>query len=199
MPFVKCGNRGFYFCHIPRTAGRAFLSALARSGCEVDYRIPRGMHPHPSRQEWAFQFKGVPSVAVVREPIGRFISAMSFEDRCKDKDDFFQQVKVLRRLPTTDERHFDPQIGFVDDATRLYTFESGLKSLEDDLRAFGFLRHDVKIERFNAGGKHLEVSITERRIHLEKMKRFYRQDIALWVKAQEQEQARGQGLQASER
>lgn len=197
MPFVRAGNLGFYFCHVPRTAGRAFLSALAKSGCEIDFRIPRGRSPHPYRKEWEFQYKGSASIAVIREPIDRFISAMSFEDRCASKDDMFQQIRNMRRLPSTHERHFDPQIGFVGDNTRLYSFEHGLQDLESDLRAFGFLKPDIKLERFNAGGKHLEVTATERRIHLEKMKRFYRQDIALWVNAQKQEQSRGQGERQS--
>lgn len=198
MPFVSLGCGGFYFCHVPRTAGRAVLSALARSGCRIDYSTPRGNHPHPYRKEWEFQFKGAPSIAVVREPIDRFISAMSFEDRCADKSDLFNQVKMIRRLPSTGERHFDPQIGFVSDSTRLYSFENGLRDLEADLRAFGFLGAEIELQRFNAGGRHLDITLTERRIHLEKMKRFYRQDIALWVKAKKDEQERGQGSAFSE-
>lgn len=194
MPFVSCGVGGFYFCHVPRTAGRAMLSALAQSGCRIDYTIPRGSHPHPYKREWMFQFKDAPSIAVVREPIDRFISAMSFEDRCESKEDLFQKVRMFRRLPSTDERHFDPQVGFINEDTRLYSFENGLHDLEADLRAFGFLKPNVKLSKFNAGGRHLDVTPTERRIHLEKMKRFYRQDIALWVKAKEQEKQRGQGL-----
>ena len=58
------------------------------------------------------------------------------------------------------------------------------------LKNVGFLKPEIKIERFNPGAKKFEVTPTERRIHLEKLKRFYRQDIALHVKAKEVEQPR---------
>ena len=191
MPFVRCGSVGFYFCHIPRTAGRCVLQALVQSGCEIDFSIAHGSHPHPFTKEWSFKWRGVPSIAVVRDPISRFISAMSYESRCVDKADMFQQVRVLRRLPDGNERHFSPQVGFVQDSTRLYTFEHGLSALFQDLRDFGFVKESIKFEPFNLGGRPLDVTPTEKRIHLEKMKRFYRQDIALHVKAREAEKLRG--------
>ncbi len=190
MPLVRCGSVGFYFCHVPRTAGRAFLQALQKSGCVIEFKTPRGAHPHPYTKEWSFQYREFPSIAVIREPIDRFISAMSFEDRAENVADMFQQVRLMRRLPITEERHFSPQSGFVSDSTRLYSFEDGLGLLESDLRAFGFLKPAVKVEKFNPGAKRFEVSPTERRIHLEKLKRFYRQDIALHVRAKEVEASR---------
>ena len=179
MPFIRCGQNGFYFCHVPRTGGRSLVQALARSGCDIDYNAGRGRHPHAWTKEWVSNFPNAPSVAVVREPIDRFVSAMSFEGRVEDKMDLFKQVRMMRRLPQVDERHFASQSAFINKDTRLYRYEDGYDHLLNDLVEFGFLKSAEMVGRINAGALNIEPTLTERRLHLEKLRRFYRQDFAL--------------------
>ena len=179
MPFIRCGTNGFYFCHVPRTGGRSLVQALARSGCEIDYNAGRGKHPHAWAKEWISNFPGAPSIAVVREPIDRFVSAMSFEGRVADEKDLYQQVRMMRRLPQVQERHFAQQSAFITKDTRLYRYEDGYEMLLNDLIDFGYLKSIEIVGRINAGAVKIEPTLTERRLHLEKLRRFYRQDFAL--------------------
>ena len=176
MPLITMGDTRFIFCHIPRTAGRSFLQALVHSGCEVDYRTPRGNHPHPTMHEMRkVHGRGIPSVAVVREPIARFISAMRFEDRAESTEHLVKVIRKMRQPPHDETRHFFPQCEFIDEDTRIFSFENGLSELEKEMKTFGIIKPTVQLNRVNGGSNHVQLETTAR--GLTKVRRWYKHDV----------------------
>ena len=174
MPVIGSGNIKFFFSHVPRTGGRAFIQAMVQSGCDVDYRLRHGTHPHATWEETSKVFgSDMPCVAVVREPVERFLSAMRFEDRSKDADDMKRQIRGMRQPPQVEERHFKPQGLFVPDHALVFKYEENLPDLERYLRAFGFIKSDVLIRRMNAGGANHDLPS---RVGLTKVRRWYKHD-----------------------
>jgi len=174
MPVIGSGNIKFFFSHVPRTAGRSFVQAMVQSGCDVDYRLRHGTHPHATWEETRKVFGSeIPCVAVVREPVERFLSAMRFEDRSIDAADMKKQIRGMRQPPQVEERHFRPQAEFVPEHALIFKYETELPDLEKYLRAFGFILPSVKIQRMNSGGSQHDL---KGRVGLTKVRRWYKHD-----------------------
>ena len=174
MPLIQTGSARFYFAHIPRTGGRSYIQAMVRSGASVNYEIGRGLrHPHPTWNETRRIHGEVGCIAVVREPVDRFLSAMRFEDRCTSEADLKKKIRSMRNPPSVQERHFLPQVDFLPPHAKIYRYESDMDELEDTLRSFGLIAPKVQVGRIMAGNNGVHLSS---RSGLTKVRRWYRMD-----------------------
>jgi len=179
VPILRKGDRAVHFAHVPRTGGRALLQAIVRSGwspCLTPTGSNRDVKPHLFHDEIHEQVKSIPSFAVIRDPIDRFISATKYNGRCHSQSDLIDFIHTHKHLPEVEERHFAPQISFLAPHTVTYRYESQYQSLIDALRIGGIINLDVEVEHFNHGAVLFEVNKDEINQHLSKIRRWYIDD-----------------------
>ena len=148
MPTYKhlFNNKRTLVIHIPRTAGR-FVDALFKSNKftpEGTYGIVES-HYHKELYEEHLNVKGIPYIAVVRNPIDRFVSSSMFLKRkygdavgiiMENPDDFNMIVDTywvdhnLEDVLSDREvdgavNWFRPQSDYITDETYVWKFEDG--------------------------------------------------------------------------
>ena len=140
-------GKKFLLIHIPRTGGRFIEANLESSGwrCEpIDYcGIPHYNHSFiedceithfPKKlYEKYFDVEGIPHIAVVRNPIDRFISASIYlteaygnniQESAEDED---QLKAMIADFPMPESLGwFRQQIDYLSDKTNVWKFENGL-------------------------------------------------------------------------
>ncbi len=131
-------KKRFHFIHIPRTAGR-FLDAVIEDnnftlehstlGCLEGTDI---IHLHRELYEKYLNVEGIPSIAVIRNPIDKFFGASPFLKRMYG-DDIQEQMEdplmfsmMLENFPLPQAVNwFRPQADFLADGTNVWRFEDG--------------------------------------------------------------------------
>ena len=142
----ETGNR-FLFIHIPRTGGRFIEVNLENNGWEVepiDYMgIPHYQHSfiedceiahfHRELYEKYCNIKGIPQIAVVRDPVDKFFSASIYltqvygPDVAKDVEDEDKLSELLKNFPYPETLNWwRPQVDFITQNTHIWKYEDGL-------------------------------------------------------------------------
>ena len=132
-------EKKFLFIHIPRTAGRFFTENIKLNNFELEsqfiWKSVDGIEPahfHKELYENHFDVSDIPHIAVVRNPIDRFISTSIFLTRMYGDD--IQEVMedpmmfgmMLENFPLTEGANwFRPQMDFITSDTNLWKFEDG--------------------------------------------------------------------------
>ncbi len=133
-----------YFIHIPRTAGRYINSLFKQNGYELRYddftkidrttnkEIPHLYKPHYRR----YNKNKVPYFCVIRDPIDRFISAMSERTGSNfyefNAEEVFQSQKHFNKYldnlnSTLTSNWFLPQHCFIDKDTHIWKYADQFK------------------------------------------------------------------------
>jgi len=145
----ETGKR-FLFVHIPRTGGRFIEVNLERNGWEMEpidqYGIPHYQHSFIDDCEIAHFYRdlyekhcdieGIEQIAVIRNPVDRFISASTYlltlynkeiQQRMEDYDEFISVLENFHKdLDIEAINWWRPEIDYVTDKTHLWKFEDGL-------------------------------------------------------------------------
>ncbi len=145
----ETGKR-FLFVHIPRTGGRFIEVNLEKNGWEMEpidyFGIPHYQHSfiddceiahfHRELYEKHCDIEGIPQIAVIRNPINRFISASTYlftyygkeiQEKMEDYDEFVSIIENFHNnLDVETLSWWRPQLEFLNDDTHLWKFEDGL-------------------------------------------------------------------------
>lgn len=179
MPILRKGDRAVHFAHVPRTGGRAILQAASRSGWCVERSIDGNaseVRSHLFYDEIKIGVSDIPSFALVRDPIDRFISATKYDGRCNSQDELITFIDVHDLVPEVAERHFKPQHSFIAPHTVVYKYETQYEELIRALVVAGIIHWDVEVEQLNAGAVLYEVDKASLNQHLGKVRRWYIED-----------------------
>jgi len=153
---VESGKR-FFFIHIPRTAGRFIELNLKAEGWEwenvnEDIKLTRLLnlngppamydsvegieiaHFHKELYKNYFDIKDIPHIAIIRNPIDRFISSSVWLNRHRHatqqqiENSFSSALSSLLDDPNFPEsiNWFRSQIDFISDKTHIWKFEDGI-------------------------------------------------------------------------
>ena len=152
----ETGKR-FLLVHIPRTGGRFIEANLEVNGWvmePIDYfGIPHYQHSfiddceiahfHRELYEKHCDIEGIPQIAVIRNPINRFISASTYlftfygkeiQQKMEDYDEFVSIIEnFYKNFDVEIMSWWRPQIEFLNDDTHIWKFEKGL---DDDFGAW---------------------------------------------------------------
>ena len=140
-------GKRFHRIHIPRTAGRFFHENIIANNFAPEHDFAdvyidwyEVVHFHKELYEKHLDVKGIPSIAIVRNPIDRFISSSiimtkyhkkylsEFSDLQEIMEDDYEFFNVLDHLHTYDIEMinwFRPQMDFLDADTNVWHFEWG--------------------------------------------------------------------------
>ena len=145
----ETGKR-FLLVHIPRTGGRFIEANLAVNGWEMEpidyFGIPHYQHSfiddceiahfHRELYEKHCDIEGIPQIAVIRNPINRFISASTYlftyygkeiQEKMEDYEEFVSIIENFHNnLDVETLSWWRPQLEFLNDDTHLWKFEDGL-------------------------------------------------------------------------
>ena len=134
-------NKQIQFVHIPRTGGRYVNYVINQNNHYTVYEeynlykdkeIPHLSYPNNS---YFYNFTPFKKFAVVRNPVDRFISAITgfnkineekIESIFKNQESFDQFVNISRIMDASN--FFLPQVNFIDHKTKLWRFEDKLES-----------------------------------------------------------------------
>ena len=140
-------NKRFHRVHIPRTAGRFFHENIQlnkfRAEQESTYVFKEGhevAHFHREMYKKYLDVEGIPSFAIIRNPVDRFISSSMFlkcfhknfldgqSDLQKqmESDEFFDILDNIHHYNTEMINWFRPQVEFLDRDTNVWKLEWGL-------------------------------------------------------------------------
>jgi len=131
-------TKRFHFIHIPRTAGR-FIEAVIEDN---DFSLENDtlgyiegvdiIHMHRELYEKYLNLDGIPQIAIIRNPIDRFISASIFLKRMYGDDiqeameDPMMFSMMLQNFPLTQAVNwFRPQSDFLTNGAQVWRFEDG--------------------------------------------------------------------------
>ena len=137
VTFPDPANR-FLFVHIPRTAGRFLVENFKRNDFSIEdnnqWSTQDGVeisHYHRELYEKYLDVDGIPHIAIVRNPIDRFISCSIFLKRmygdCQELlEDSMMFSSMLDNFPLSEGVNwFRPQMDFISDETQLWKLEDG--------------------------------------------------------------------------
>ena len=190
MPVFRhpLGKR-FLFIHIPRTAGRFIGTNLFENGCkcengqahdlwELKNRVELS-HYHREYYEKYLDVEDIPHFAVVRNPIDRFISGMSYH--------FESSVTVDKKLlnfiingygAVQYYHHFRPQVEFISPKTHIWKYEDGMGkefvSWLSELLGFDFVFKDNAELEYYKPDRRERISKTPHLIEM--VREFYKED-----------------------
>lgn len=132
-------------------------------------------HPHPYFDS-AEEHLRIPSFAVVRDPVDRFISACKFEGLCGSQQDILSLLRAQNDRPTVKHRHFQPQSRFVGPHTMVFKYEEDQDKLLEYMKFAGLVKHDQSVGRINSGAAVFEVDKTALGKDIMKIRRWYIDD-----------------------
>ena len=145
----ETGKR-FLLVHIPRTGGRFIEANLEVNGWAIEpidyFGIPHYQHSfiddceiahfHRELYEKHCDIEGIPQIAVIRNPINRFISASTYlftfygkeiQQKMEDYDEFVSIIgNFYKNFDVEIMSWWRPQIEFLNDDTHIWKFEKGL-------------------------------------------------------------------------
>lgn len=174
MPIIRKGSHAIHFAHVPRTGGRSLLQSFCMAGWHVDSG-GKEPHPHPYFDSVEENFH-IPSFAVVRDPVDRFISACKFEGLCSSQEDVLSLLKAQSERPSVPQRHFQPQTRFIGPETMIFKYEKDQDKLLDYMRFAGLVKQGHTVGRINSGSAVFEVDKSALGKDLMKVRRWYMDD-----------------------
>ena len=132
-------EKRFLFIHIPRTAGRFLVENFKVNNFELEdsfvWNTTEGVeieHFHRDLYEKYLNVEGIPHIAIVRNPIDRFISCSIFLKRMYGEDiqdameDPMMFASMIQNFPLSESVNwFRPQMDFLTDKTNLWKMEDG--------------------------------------------------------------------------
>ena len=190
-------GKRFLFIHIPRTGGRFIEVNLEKNGWEmepIDYcGIPHYQHSfiddceiaHFHRELYEKYCEEKEQIAVIRDPITRFISASTYlftlygRESQKRMEDYDQFVSTIQNFPESETRSWwRPQVEFLTDTTHIWKFEDGLGE------SFGYwisekleVPFEVDILAKYVANKKEESKLDKTDKLVDNIKRYYAEDI----------------------
>ena len=216
MPYITRKNRELIFLHIPKTGGTSFYHSLCQNGWHVkgleNTGNPNGIleqlkknyngrvDSHSKITYWCWlpqqhalpiflkrRYRSLESIAIIRDPLDRYVSAASrlfLESNWLSFDEFVQNLLIKKKKNplyryTSYAGHFIPQKSYINDKTRIFSFsKSGFSSLAS------FLNLDKPLPKLNVGKKN--PSIQDLRFStITKIKKLYKHDYLLWESIKE--------------
>mgnify|MGYP003112637927 CR=1 FL=1 len=219
--YKHSSGKRFFLIHIPRTAGRflhynmvdnefyveqkdRFLTKNPVTGeIQTNPLTPwtaienaEIAHFHRYLYEKYLDVEGIPHIAVIRNPINRFIACSMFlkkmygddvQERLEDPEMFFKLVgpSQLRYLPLPyAESWFRPQVDFITHKTHIWKFESGFgKEFEkwiSKILDVKFKLREYKIKNLENMDETNKVEKTDKLV--KNIKKLYNSDIETFYK-----------------
>ena len=197
----ETGKR-FLLVHIPRTGGRFISVNLEQNGWEMEpidyYGIPHYQHSviddceiaHFYRElyEKHCDIEGIPQIAVIRNPVDRFISASTYfrtlygpqvQQRMEDYDEFISIIENFHNDLDVETRNWwRPQIDYLTDETYVWKFEDGLG---DDFGNWMSEKLEVQFDIDSSaryrGNKHEDLKLDKTDKLVENIRKFVSEDI----------------------
>ena len=184
-------TKRFHFIHIPRTAGR-FIEAVIEDN---DFSLENDtlgyiegvdiIHMHRELYEKYLNLDGIPQIAIIRNPIDRFISASIFLKRMYGDDiqeameDPMMFSMMLQNFPLTQAVNwFRPQSDFLTNGAQVWRFEDGFgKDFGEwmsEILGVAFTVRDVPYQKLETD----ETNKLDRSAKLiDNIRQFWREDI----------------------
>ena len=197
----ETGKR-FLFIHIPRTGGRFIEVNLEKNGWEMEpidqYGVPHYQHAFIDECEIAHFYRdlyekhcdieGIPQLAVIRNPVDRFISASTYfrtlygskvQQRMEDYDEFISVIENFHKdLDVETINWWRPELDYLTDKTYLWKFEKGLG---DDFGNWMSEKLGVPFEIDSTinyvGNKYEDIKLDKTPKLLENIRKFCSEDI----------------------
>ncbi len=194
MPVYKRPPTRLHFIHIPRTAGRFIEAVIKDNGFQLEHStegIVEGsevIHFHRELYEKYLDVKDMPHIAVIRNPIDRFISASIFFKRMYGDDiqeameDPIMFSTMIKDFPLPDiytiPSWLRSQSEFLSEETHIWRFEDGFKDefgeWMSEILGVPFTVRDVPYEKLETN----ETNKLERSVKLiDNIRHFWREDI----------------------
>ena len=138
----------FFFIHIPRTAGRFLIENFKENGYKIEHHLTRKVlkeegvnkylcerqdniengHAHCSHYNKWKNTKGLPSIAIVRNPVDKFFSS-SFSLTKKFDQSYLENWVNFKRIFSLQPFPFFswwlPQYDFISPRTKTWKYENG--------------------------------------------------------------------------
>ena len=197
----ETGKR-FLFIHIPRTGGRFIEVNLEKNGWEMEpidqYGVPHYQHAFIDECEIAHFYRdlyekhcdieGIPQLAVIRNPVDRFISASTYfrtlygskvQQMMEDYDEFISVIENFHKdLDVETINWWRPELDYLTDKNYLWKFEKGLG---DDFGNWMSEKLGVPFEIDSTinyvGNKYEDIKLDKTPKLLENIRKFCSEDI----------------------
>ena len=190
MPTYRhTSGKRFLHIHIPRTGGRFFEENIKLNGFQSEQNIWQSIDgveiAHFDRElyEKHLDVDDIPHIAVVRNPLDRFISCSIFLKRMygdidTELDDEIYFYSLIQNYPLSEGVNwFKPQVNFISDKTHLWNFSDGFSDdfgeWISDILGIEFKIYDVPYGKLTTNETN-RVRKTDKIIH--NVKTFYRDD-----------------------
>ena len=160
-----------YFVHIPRTAGRFIEANIEANGFKIEpayfdnTETPtiegvQYLHLHRELYDKYLSISDIPHIAIVRNPIDRFMSLSFFlthmygDDIQETMEDEMTFLSMLENFPFKQiSNHFRPQMDFISSKTNLWKMEDGFGNDFDewvsDILGVEYKTRDVPAEKLD--------------------------------------------------
>ena len=186
----ETGKR-FHFIHIPRTGGRFINKNILLNGFRCEHKpynerfecVQIG-HFHRHLYEKYLNVKGIPHIAVIRDPLDRFISAsrrlrQEYGNKVEELAEDPRFISFLCGSHNDLDNWFRPQIDFLSNTTYIWKYKDGFGShfslWMSNILGVPFIIHDVPYEKLGPEN-HIKVKVNARII--DNIRRFYGDDYA---------------------
>ena len=135
--YKHISGKRIHFIHIPRTGGRFIDKNLLVNDFKQEHSTQGTIegsdviHLHRELYEKHLDVKGIPHIAIIRNPIDRFISSSIFLKRMygdiqEAMEDPIMFSTMIQNFPIPASKNwFCPQMDFISSGTNLWKFEDG--------------------------------------------------------------------------
>ena len=187
-------TKRFQFIHIPRTAGRFIDAVIEDNNFTLEHNTAGTIegsdiiHLHRELYEKYLNVEGMPHIAVIRNPIDRFIYAsmlfkrMYGDDIQEAMEDPIMFGTMIENFPLPDihttPSWLRPQLDFLTEDTHIWRFEDGFKEefgeWMSEILGVAFTVRDVPYEKLETD----ESNKLDRSAKLiDNIRQFWREDI----------------------
>ena len=187
-------GKRFHFIHIPRTGGRFIHENLLSNGFEREHNTAGTIegsdiiHLHRELYEKHLDVEGITHIAVIRNPIDRFISASIFfkrmygDDIQESMEDPIMFGMMLQNFPLPDiyttPSWLRPQSDFLTEDTHIWRFEDGFKEefgeWMSEILGVPFTVSEVPYKKLTTDETN---KLTRSAILIDNIRQFWREDI----------------------
>tara|TARA_R100001594_G_C3992888_1_gene252814 strand:- start:196 stop:804 length:609 start_codon:yes stop_codon:yes gene_type:complete len=191
--YKHAAGKRLHFIHIPRTGGRFIDKNLLVNGFKQEHSTQGTIegsdiiHLHRELYEKHLDVKGIPHIAIIRNPIDRFISSSIFLKRMygdiqEAMEDPIMFSTMIQNFPLPDEyttpSWLRPQSDFLTEDTHVWKFEDGFY---DDFDVWMSNILEIPFKTRNIEYKKLETDETDKLERTDKLvaniQQFCKKDI----------------------